>query len=268
MAVLHTARVLGALLGSTPIERSVIDDLVAANRILANQQVVDAFGHVSVRHRSNAQRFLMGRNLAPALVTANDIVEYDLDGNAIGAKPGFTHILERFIHAEIYRMRSDVNSVVHSHSSAIMPFANIQVPLRPMFHIAAFLAPNVPIFEISQATGAMTNMLIADGKLGQSLAETLGQNAVVLMRGHGGVIVAASLSLAVFRAVYTDINARMQMQAMAAGGPITFLDLEEAEKATKVIDQIHTRAWDLWSRSLWQCGLSQLIHQSRVESIV
>src|SRR5713101_3671892 len=131
MAGLHSARILGALLGSTPIERSIIDNLVAANRILANQQVVDAFGHVSVRHRSNAQRFLMGRSLAPALVTANDIVEYDLDGSPIGAKPGFTHVLERFIHGEIYRMRPDVNSVVHSHSPAIIPFANIQVPLRP-----------------------------------------------------------------------------------------------------------------------------------------
>jgi HCOMODA/2-hydroxy-3-carboxy-muconic semialdehyde decarboxylase len=254
MHVLDSARILGALLGSTPVEQSLIDDLVAANRILADQQVVDAFGHVSVRHRSNAQRFLMARSLAPALVTPNDIVEYDLDGNAFGAKPGFTHVLERFIHAEIYRMRPDVNCVVHSHSTALIPFANMQVPLKPMFHLAAFLAPSVPIFEIRDAAGAMTSMLIADSKLGQLLAETLGQNAVVLLRGHGSVAVASSIPLAVFRAVHADINARMQMQALAAGGPITFLDPEEAAKAAKVIGQSHTLAWDLWKRSLQPQG--------------
>jgi ribulose-5-phosphate 4-epimerase/fuculose-1-phosphate aldolase len=254
MQVLQSSRILGALLGSSPTEQSVIDDLVAANRILADQQVVDAFGHVSVRHRVNAQRFLLGRDLAPALVTANDIVEYDLDGNAFGAKPGFTHVLERFIHAEIYRMRPDVNSVVHSLSTAIIPFANMQVPLKPMFHLAAFLAPSVPIFEIRDAAGAMTSMLIADSKLGQLLAETLGQNAVVLLRGHGSVAVASSIPLAVFRAVHADINARMQMQALAAGGPITFLDPEEAAKAAKVIGQSHPLAWDLWKRSLQPQG--------------
>jgi ribulose-5-phosphate 4-epimerase/fuculose-1-phosphate aldolase len=250
MDVLDSARILGALLGSTPVEQALIDDLVAANRILADQQVVDAFGHVSVRHRSNAQRFLMSRSLAPALVTANDIVEYDLDGNAFGVKPGVTHALERFMHAEIYRMRPDVNSVVHSHSTAVMPFANMQVPLKPMSHLASFLAPDVPIFEIRDAAQGMTNMLIADGKLGQLLAATLGQHAVVLIRGRGSVAVASSISLAVFRAVHTDINARMQMQALAAGGPITFLDPEEAEKANKVVGQSHTLAWDLWKRSV------------------
>ena len=196
----------------------------------------------------------MSRDLAPALVTANDIVEYDLDGNAFGAKPGFAHVIERSIHSEIYRIRPDVNSVVHSHSPALIPFANMQAPLKPMFHIAAFLAPSVPIFDIRKAAGAMTNMLIADRKLGQSLAERIGQNAVVLMRGHGGVVVAPSIPLAVFRAIYTDVNARMQMQAMAAGGPIEFLDLEEAKQATKVVDdQTHARAWDLWCRALPQC---------------
>jgi ribulose-5-phosphate 4-epimerase/fuculose-1-phosphate aldolase len=250
MPVIDSSRMLGALLSSTPTEQSVIDDLVAANRILADQQVVGAFGHVSVRHRSNAQRFLLSRDLLPAFVTANDIVEYDLDGNAFGAKPGFTHVPERSIHAEIYRVRPDVSSVVYSLSAAVIPFANIQVPLKPMYHLAAFLAPNVPIFEIREAAGGMTGMLIADAGLARSLAEALGQNAVVLMRGHGSVTVASSISLAVFRAIQTEINARMQMQAMGSGGPIAFLDPEEAEKATKAMDQIHLRAWELWKRSL------------------
>src|SRR5258708_737460 len=179
----------------TAVDQTVIDDLVAANHILADQQVLDAYGHGRVRHPSNPQHFLMGRNLAPALVTADDIVEYDLDGNAVGSKPGFTHFLERFIHAEIYRLRSDVNSVVHSHSTVVIPFANTQTQLRPMFHVSSFLAPNVPVFEIRKVAGSMSNMLISDGKLGKALAETLGANSVVLMRGHGDVIVAPSLPL-------------------------------------------------------------------------
>jgi len=250
MQILDSSRMLGALLGTTPTEQAVIDDLVAANRILADKAVVEAFGQVSVRHRVNAQRFLLSRDLAPAFVTANDIVEYDLDGNAFGAKPGFTHLAERFIHAEIYRMRPDVNSVVHSHSTALMPFANMQVPLKPMSHLAAFLAPDVPIFEIREAAGGMTNMLIADARLSRSLAESLGRSSVVLMRGHGSLIVASSISLAVFRAIHTLINAQIQMQAMVSGGPMTFLDPEEAEKASKAIDQMHLRAWDLWKRGL------------------
>jgi ribulose-5-phosphate 4-epimerase/fuculose-1-phosphate aldolase len=124
------------------------------------------------------------------------------------------------------------------------------VPLKPMSHLAAFLAPDVPIFEIRDAAGGMTNMLVADGKLGQLLAATLGQHAVVLMRGRGSLAVASSIPLAVFRAIYTDINARMQMQALAAGGPITFLDPEEAEKAAKAAGQSHTLAWELWKSSL------------------
>ncbi len=233
---------------ATPANPDVIADLVAANLILADQNVLDAYGHVSVRHPSNPQRFLMGRNLAPALVTANDIVEYDLEGVPYGAKTDFTHFLERFIHAEIYRARPDVNAVVHSHSPAVIPFANTQVKLQPMYHVSQFLASGVPVFDIKKAAEGPTNMLVGNTKLGKSLADTLGNNAVVLMRGHGNVVVAPALPLLVFRAVYTDQNARMQSQAIALGGPITYLDADEAAQAAKVIDQIHGRAWDLWKR--------------------
>ena len=235
---------------STSPDKSVIADLVAANRILADQQVLDAYGHVSIRSPSNPQHFLMGRNLAPALVTADDIVEYDLDGNPIRPAPGFTHFLERFIHAEIYRARPDVNAVVHSHSPAVIPFADTLVRLRPMYHVSAFLYPDVPVFDIRVTAGGPTNMLIGNSRLGKALAGTLGTNSVVLMRGHGDVVVAPTLPLLVFRAVYTDINARMQMQAAALGGPIHFLDADEAIEASKVVAQIHTRAWDLWKRKL------------------
>jgi ribulose-5-phosphate 4-epimerase/fuculose-1-phosphate aldolase len=140
--------------------------------------------------------------------------------------------------------------VVYSVAPATLPFANTQVPLRPMSHLAAFLAPDVPVFEIREAASGMANMLIADAKLARPLAEALGRSSVVLMRGHGSITVASSISLAVFRAIHTLINAQVQMQAMASGGPITFLDPEEAEKAGKAIDQMHLRAWDLWKRGL------------------
>jgi ribulose-5-phosphate 4-epimerase/fuculose-1-phosphate aldolase len=246
MDVFKSARVLEALLVSTPIERSVIEDLIIANRILADQQVLDAYGDISIRHPRNPERFLMGRVLPPLLVTEDDIVEYDLAANAFGARPEFDHCTERFLHSEIYRMRPDVNAVVHSHSSAVIPFANTNIALRPMVHLTAFLSPDVPIFEIRQAAKAKTNLLVADDRLGRSVAETLGHNAVALLRGHGAVIVASSLSLAVFRAIYTDINARMQMHAMATGEPITFLNLDEAMEANKLLDNIHRRAWHLW----------------------
>jgi ribulose-5-phosphate 4-epimerase/fuculose-1-phosphate aldolase len=233
-----------------PAVTDLTHDIAVANRILADQQVLDAYGHVSARHPANPSRFLMGRNLAPALVTAADIVEYDLDGRPIGAPANFTHFLERFIHAEVYRARDDVKAVIHTHSPAVIPFGATQTPLKPMYHMGAFLAPGVPVFEIREAAGGMTNMLVSNAKLGKALAETLGDKNVVLMRGHGNVVVAASLPMAVFRAVYTEANARLQMQAIGIGGPINFLEKEEGEKAMQVLDQIHTRAWDLWKRKV------------------
>ena len=230
-----------------PIDQALIGDLVAANHILVTEGVLDAFGHVSVRHPGDSERFLMGRSLAPQLVTSSDIVEYDLDGDPIGAPAHFTHFLERFIHAEAYRARPDVKAVVHSHSPSVIPFGVTQHPLRPIYHMSSFLSPGVPVFEIRDVAG-MTNLLISDGRLGKALAETLGDKSVALMRGHGDVVVARSLPMAVFRAIYTEINARLQMQAAALGGPINFLTPEEGEKSTNTMEQVHGRAWELWKR--------------------
>jgi len=249
MDVFRSAKILEALLLSTPIERSVIEEIDTANRILANQQVLNVYGDVSIRHPGNPHRFLLQRAFPASLVTGGDIVEYDLDGNAFGARPGFDHCPERFLHSEIYRMRADVNAVVHVDSPAVIPFSTTNILLRPMLYLAAFLAPHVPVFDIRQ-TGRATNLFNADPNLGQSLAATLGQYAVALMRGHGAVIVGPSLPLAVIRAVYTAINARMQMHAMAAGGAITFLNLGEAKEANKLLDTIHMQAWQRWKRSL------------------
>jgi HCOMODA/2-hydroxy-3-carboxy-muconic semialdehyde decarboxylase len=229
-----------------PVDPAVIEDLVAASRILADQGVLDGFGHVSIRHPGNPERFLMSRSLAPALTTADDIIEYDLDCVPVNDR-GRGSFLERFIHCAIYKARSDVKAVVHSHSPGVIPFGVSQVPLRPVYHVAGFLAPGVPVFEIRKHAG-MTNMLIADNALGKALAETLGDKSVALIRGHGDVVVGPSVQIAVYRAIYTEINARLQAQAMALGGPITFLEKEEGELADVIQRQVVTRPWDLWKR--------------------
>ena len=223
-----------------------VEDLVAASRILADQGVVDAFGHVSIRHPANANRFLLSRNLAPALVTAADIVEYDLDSNPIdaGGRPGF---LERFIHGEIYKARPDVNAVVHSHSPAVIPFGISQVPMQATYHMAGFLVAGVPVFEIRKA-GGMTNMLVSNGALGEALAETLADKPVALLRGHGDVVVGPTVQVAVYRAVYTEINARLQTAAIGMGGPLTFLEKAEGEAFDKVIEHQIARPWTLWKQ--------------------
>jgi HCOMODA/2-hydroxy-3-carboxy-muconic semialdehyde decarboxylase len=229
-----------------PVEPSVVADLVAASRILADQGVVDGFGHVSIRHPNNPGRFLMSRSLAPALTTTDDIVEYDLDCTPIDDR-GRSSFLERFIHCEIYKARLDVKAVVHTHSPGVIPFGVSRVPLRPVYHVASFLASGVPVFEIRNYAG-MTNMLIANNALGKALAETLGDKPVVLMRGHGDVVVGPSVQIAVYRAIYTEMNARLQAQAMALGGPITYLEKEEGDLSDAIQRQVVMRPWDLWKR--------------------
>ena len=232
------------------VEPALLDDLVAAGRILVDQGVLDGFGHVSMRHPKDPARFLMSRSLAPALATPADLIEHDLDGNGITAN-GRSLFLERFIHAEIYRARPDVMAIVHCHSPSLIPFSVSTVPMKAMFHNSAFLATGVPVFEIRNATGgapAMTDMLVSNTALGKALVTSLGDKAVVLMRGHGAVITAPTLPLAVFRAVYTEVNARMQQQAIALGGPYTTLEPEEGIKADKVNAVISARPWELWKK--------------------
>src|ERR1700741_2100133 len=171
---------------------ALIDDLVAANRILSDQGVVDGFGHVSVRHETEPARFLLARSMAPGLVTADDILEFDLDGDAVQAR-GRTLYVERFIHSEIYKAYPEIRAVVHSHSPSIIPFGATNVPLRPIYHMSSFLAAGVPIFEIREAGGPATDMLIRDPALGAAVAQKLGGSAVVLMRGHGNVVVGDSI---------------------------------------------------------------------------
>jgi ribulose-5-phosphate 4-epimerase/fuculose-1-phosphate aldolase len=225
----------------------MIEDLVAASRILADQGVVDGYGHVSVRHDRDPNRYLMSRSLAPALVTAADIMEWDLDSVPVDPR-GRTGFIERFIHGEIYKARPDVKAVVHNHSPSVIPFGVTQAPLQPLYHMSAFLGGGVPVFDIKVAAGGPTDMLVRTPALGRALAQTLGARPVALMRGHGAVVVGPSVQAVVFRSVYTEMNAKLQAQAMALGGPVTYLDPDEARKAEANVGDTIGRPWELWKQ--------------------
>jgi ribulose-5-phosphate 4-epimerase/fuculose-1-phosphate aldolase len=224
-------------------------DLVIASRTLAEHGVIDAYGHASARSEANPQRYLMARNLAPELVTEADILEYDLESNPINAG-GIAVYNERFIHGEIYKLRPDVKAIVHNHSHAVIPFSCTGVALQPIFHMSAFIGLGVPGWDIRDARKG-SDLLVRDALLGEHLARTLGKHPAVLMRGHGSTVVGENIQRAVGRSIYLDINARMQMQAIAlANGerPIVFMD--EAEVAANVSWQNYDRAWDLWKRKV------------------
>jgi HCOMODA/2-hydroxy-3-carboxy-muconic semialdehyde decarboxylase len=229
-------------IGAVP--RELLDDIVTGSRILADLGIVDGFGHVSARSPSNPAHFLMARSIAPALVTAEDIMEFDENGEAVDAR-GRSVFLERFIHAEIYRARPDVMAVVHTHSPGVIPFTVSRTPLRPMFHNAAFIAFGSPVWDIAKEFGA-TDMLVRNNAIGKSLAQALGDKAIVLMRGHGDVAIGSAIKVAVFRAYYTDVNARLQTQALGLGSDVTYLSAEEGAKADAVNMVIMERVWSLW----------------------
>jgi ribulose-5-phosphate 4-epimerase/fuculose-1-phosphate aldolase len=228
-----------------PADPKLIEDLVAAYRILAQQGVLDGFGHVSTRHNRAQNRFIMSRSLAPELVTAADLIEFDLDGNAVDAK-GRALYSERFIHAEIYRARSDVRAVVHNHAASLIPFGVTGVPLRPVYHMAAFIGNGVPVFDIRKSFG-MTDMLVSDTAKGRALAQALGDKSCALMRGHGVVVVGSSIPYAVGRSIYLELNARIQTQSMALSGNVNYLDPQEAQKMMDAGENRgYERPWELW----------------------
>ena len=234
---------------STVDLKALLDDLVAANRILYRQGVVDGFGHVSVRHPARSDRFLLSAAKAPGRVTAEDIIEFDLEGRPIDGRDRPIYS-ERFIHSEAYRARPDVNAVVHSHSPAVVPFSVTQVPLRAIHNTASFLAAGVPVFEMRKVAG-MTNNLVTDGMRGKALIEVLGDRPVALLRGHGDVVVGPDLRRTVSRAIYTEVNARMLLQAVMLGGPITYIDPEESKliesgREARMSGHGVDRTWQMW----------------------
>ncbi|MBI3705506.1 MAG: class II aldolase/adducin family protein [Rhizobiales bacterium] len=229
-----------------PVDRATLEDLAAASRILVDQGVFDSAGHFSMRHPGHPERFLMSRSLAPQMITADDIMEFDFDCNAIDAR-GRNGFIERYLHGEIFRARPDVLAIAHSHSPSVIAFGLSNAPMRAMYHNAAFLAAGVPVFDIREKFGT-TDIVINTAAKGAALAEVLADKPVALLRAHGMVAVASSLPVAVFRAIFTVTSANIQHQALALGGPLAALDAEEGRIADLINVQTVGRAWDLWKQ--------------------
>lgn len=225
------------------MERAVLEDLAAASRILVDQGVFDAAGHVSMRHPDRSDRFLMSRSLAPQLVSADDIMEFTLD--CVPCKDDRRPFIERFLHGGIYKKRRDVMAIAHGHSASVIPFGLVHTPMRATYHNAAFLAAGVPVFDIRDRFGA-TDIVISSVDRGAALADALGDKNVLLLRAHGFVAVAPTLPSAVFRAIFTEVSARVQLQAATLGGDMAALDEEEGRKADAINLATVGRSWELW----------------------
>lgn len=228
--------------------RALADDLVAASRILALHEVLDAYGHVSARSDRQPERFILSRSLAPALVTRADLMELGADSEPLPGerRKGF---IERYIHGEIYRARPEVVAIVHSHSASVIPFGATRTRLRPIYHMGAFLWSGAPVFDLRKVRPD-NDLLVRDRDLGRALAGSLGACTCVLMRGHGMTVVGESVPEAVYRAIYTEMNARLQLQASVLEGPIEFLSDEEGRRATAANRGTLERPWELWKRRL------------------
>jgi ribulose-5-phosphate 4-epimerase/fuculose-1-phosphate aldolase len=226
--------------------KALIEDLVAASRILAEHGVLDAYGHVSARSDKRPAHFIMSRSRAPALVTAADLVEWDAQSESASGdkRKGF---IERYIHGEIYRARPEVMAVVHSHSPSVIPFGVTRTKLRPIYHMGSFLWSGAPVWDIRKVREE-NDLLVRDRPLGEALAGALGSCNCVLMRGHGMTVVGATIPEVTFRAIYTEMNARLQLQATQLEGPIEFLSDEEGRRSTTANAGTIERPWEVWKR--------------------
>lgn len=229
---------------------SIIEDLVAANRILSREGVVDAYGHISVRHPEDPKRFLLSRARAPSRIEAGDIMEFSLEGETL--RGDGAPYLERFIHGAIYEAQPNIQSVVHNHSQNVIPFGITGTKLRPVMHNCASIGHEVPIWDTQDKFGD-TNMLVSDMAMGRDLATALGDRPTALMRGHGCVVASNAIRAAVSTAVYLNLNAQLQMQAMALGS-VKFLSKGEVDKVNggRVFGSERggtvgmDRAWEYW----------------------
>ena len=224
-------------------ERTQRDEIALANRILALRGVVDGFGHVSTRCADTPDHFLIARSMAPALVRPADVVELDLDGEPVRPDTPTSYV-ERFIHGEIYRSRPDVMAIVHHHAPSVIPFGATRTALRPIYHMSGFLVGGVPVFDIRCEAGE-TDMLISTPALGAAHARCLGPCSATLMRGHGATVTGSSVPQAVYRAVYMELNARLQGEAMRLG-EVQYLTDDEARNAGTTNDRQVGRPWALW----------------------
>src|SRR5215471_13804825 len=251
LCLAHSAGAQPAPASAGAPDPQLIEDLVAANRILADHGLLDGWGHVSVRHNRDPNRYLMSRGLSAELVTAKDILEFDLDSRPVDTRglPMSALFTERYIHGEIYKLRPDVIAIVHTHAPSLIPFGVTKVPLQPIYHRSAFIAFGIPVFEIRERAG-MTDMLIRNPTLGRNLAEVLGDHPAALMRGHGAVVTGPSLPRVVGRTIFLALNATLQAQAMSMGTPITYMDLEEARKIEEREGHGLARTWDGWKQKV------------------
>jgi len=229
----------------TELERAMLN-VVIGNRILANERVVDAYGHVSVRHPLDPTRYLLSRSRAPELVERGDIIEFDLEGKPVNgdARPPY---LERFIHGAIYEARPEVQAVVHAHAEAVLPFTISPTPLRPVVHMASFIGARIPVWDIRDNFGD-TNLLVVNMAQGRDLARGLGGERVALMRGHGFVAAARSLPEAIRMSVYLPLNARVLSEALRLGEVRALSRGEiEAHASMKPDEPSMWRAWEYWA---------------------
>jgi HCOMODA/2-hydroxy-3-carboxy-muconic semialdehyde decarboxylase len=225
---------------------SLIEELVTANRVLAREGIVDGFGHVSVRHPDNPQRFLLSRARAPDCIEAEDIMEFTLQGEPVDAR-GRAPYLERYIHGGAYEARPDVHSVVHNHSPSVIPFGITNNKLKPLLHMCANIGHDVPVWDSHDKFGD-TALLVENVEMGRDLASAMGAGRTILMRGHGATVLAPNIRHAVFISVYLEVNAKLQMQAMAMGD-IKFLTAGEVDKIIERTGPYTiNRAWENWCR--------------------
>ena len=237
---------------------TVIKDLVIANRILAHEGIVDAYGHVSVRHPRDPKRYLLARSLSPEMVQQADIMEFDLDGTPAGGDSRQPY-LERFIHGAVYEARPEVLAVVHAHAEDVLPFGITSTPLRPVIHSGSFMGAEVPVWDIRERFGD-TNLLVTNMPQGRDLAARLAGNNVALMRGHGFVAAARSLIEVVRMSVYVPRNARVQMAAMQLGEvkPLSRGEIDARNAGYKPHSPETWRAWEYWAT---RAGCAELLQK-------
>jgi HCOMODA/2-hydroxy-3-carboxy-muconic semialdehyde decarboxylase len=231
----------------SPAVKSAVEELVLANHILFDQNAVDAYGHISVRNPINPNTFFLARSVAPSVVKVEDIIEYDMEGHALNGD-NRTAYGERFIHSALLRNHPEMNSVIHGHAAALLPYGLTGTPLRPVYHMSSFLGDGAPIFEIRKYAKPSpdTDMFISNSDLGDALSKTMGSQSFVLMRGHGYAVGADSIRKAVFRAIYAIQNANIQTEAMKMG-KVQYLTPGESVKSQESIEKTINRPWQLWT---------------------
>jgi HCOMODA/2-hydroxy-3-carboxy-muconic semialdehyde decarboxylase len=238
---------------------NLLNDLVIANRILANEDVVDAYGHVSVRHPDHPDRFFLARSLAPEFITRADLIEFTLDGKPVDKNEKRAPYLERFIHGGIFEARPDVMAVVHAHAEDILPFGLTDgTPLKPVIHSGSFIGSHVPVWDIADKFGD-TNLLVANVEQGQDLAKSLGSANVALMRGHGFAAAARSLIEVVRMSVYLPRNARALCRAKQLGGEIKYLAQGEIDARNRGYSPYSVETWRAWHYWATKAGVGKLV---------